>query len=115
MTLLSLKTIMHTLFKSTYTLIENGKTYLHFSDIFALLCHDTEQYRFIMLNITDAFTQNDHGLLYGGKSLFVSRHSTLHLFKKHNTFLFETTPLKTGRIVTEPRANGEHSFDTEVL
>src|SRR5215467_12299732 len=99
---------MHTLFKSAYTLIENSKTHLHFSDIFALLCHDAKQYRFIMVDIRDTFPQNNHGLLYSGKSLFLSRHRTLLLFKKHNTFLFEKHPPKTGQIVTEPRAKDEH-------
>src|ERR1700693_1127707 len=111
----SLKTILHTLFKSAYTLIEHGKTHLHLTDIFALFCHDAKQHRFIMVNIGDAFAQNSHGLLCVGKALFLSRHRTLLLFKKHNTFLSETTSPKTYQIVTEPRAKEEHSFDTEVL
>src|SRR5216683_8447824 len=94
MALKNLKTIMHALFKSAYTLIENSKAHLHLSDIFALLCHDAEQYRFIVVSISDTFPQDSHGLLYGRKSLFLSRHRILLLFKKHNTFLFKTHPQK---------------------
>ena len=93
-TLKHLKTIMHTLFKSAHTLIENGKTHLHLADIFALLCYNAEQYRFIVVNISDTFVQNSHGLLCTGKALFLSRHRTLLLFMKHTTFLFKITPKK---------------------
>src|SRR6266480_3562607 len=94
MALKNLKTIMHTLFKNAYTLIENSKAHLHLSDIFALLCHNAKQYRFIVVSIGNTFPQDSHGLLYGRKSLFLSRHRTLLLFKKHNTFLSETTSPK---------------------
>src|SRR5215469_12224849 len=87
----SLKTILHALFKSANTLIESGKAHLHLSDIFSLLFHDPKQYRFIVVNIGETFAQNSHGLLYGGKALILSRHRTLLLFMKHNTFLCETT------------------------
>ena len=98
MTLKNLKTIMHALFKSTYALIENSKAHLHLSDIFALLCHNAKQYRFIVVSIGNTFPQDSHGLLYGRKSLFMSRHRILLLFKKHNTFVFKTTSPKTGRV-----------------
>src|SRR5947209_19748550 len=100
MALKNLKTIMHTLFKNAYTLIENSKAHLHLSDIFALLCHNAKQYRFIMLNISDTFTQHNHGWLYGRKSLFFTRHRSLLLFEKLNTFLSETHPHKQAKIMT---------------
>ena len=96
-TLKHIKTILHALLESAHTLIEGSKAHLHLSDIFALLCHNAEQYRFIMVNIDDTFAHNSHGLLYSGKALFMSRHRTLLLFKKHNTFLFKTTSPKTAK------------------
>src|SRR6266700_6573774 len=99
---------MHPLVKCAYTLIESGKAHLHLSDIFALLCHNAKQYRFIVVSIGNTYPQDRHGLLYGRKSLFMSRHRILLLFKKHNTFVFKTTSPKTGQIVTELSAKDEH-------